>query len=290
MEEKILRNILEPVQLKSTKYLQNGSIIQFYPLTNVESAEPQCLSITPSAHKDTHSEDIINERSAVTVAPSVFTCRRNSFKIIDPCDPSGEGVIKYNQDIFIQTCCSKSFTSHIPMVIYSSNRIMENPLMDVDNFYRFYYTKGNLHQPVALCEMNHTSQNRQKYCQLPPVASTYCRWRFEHPDPEYRFEFEGEPIPLSTADPVLILHPATNKYLTIEENRQRLTLIGPETCISVKYRPKASRDVIGMWKLLANSEWLTFSLSLWFHTNNQRLFANIYLQIRLLMLLKSQLK
>lgn len=256
MDESVLRTILQSVELNTTDYLRYNSTIQLTPYLTSEAKDthPHCLSITPSAFKDTHHKDTINERSAVTLGTNKYPCRRNTFKIIHPegdLNAPESRLIKFNEDFFLQSCCPRNNLPDSPhMVVYSSNRILDNPSVDVDNYYRFYYTKGNLQQPIALTERPRGRTGGDKKDALSPVASMSCRWRFVHPDPDYRFEYEGEPV--TASDPVLILHTATNKFLTPECNRQRLTLLGPETCVSVKYRPVNSKDKLGLWMTRGN--------------------------------------
>lgn len=244
MEERIHRILLESVEFYTTDYLSYGSIVQMTPFDNGGSTKS--LSITPAAFKGTleSSSDILNERGAVTLTTSKYPCRRNTFALVHPNDYHHEPRrINFNEDFLLQSCCPKNEEpSSAPLVIYSSSRILENPSMDVNNYYRFYYTKGNLQQPIALTERPKT-QLDPRY--MSPVASVSCRWRFLHPDPEYRYEYEGEPVPASK--PVLILHTATNKFLTPDWDRQSLTLLGQETCVSVRYRPARSPDKLGLW-------------------------------------------
>lgn len=242
MEERVLRELLKPVTLNTTDYLHFGSIIQLTPLSDDKS---NCLSVTPSAFKGSRQNDTINERSALTIASSKYPSQRNTFRVTHPEDDQAVRRITYNEDFLLESCCPKSVEDSSRFVIYSSNQILENPSMDVDNYYRFYYTKGNLHQPIALTRKPRVPPEHTNH--LSAVARISCLWRFVHPDPEYRYEYEGHPIPAS--DPVLILHRATNKYLTPDWDRQRLTLLGMETCVSVNHRTIRSSDQLGKWSL-----------------------------------------
>lgn len=246
MEERVLRSLLQSVKLNTTEFLQYGSIIQLTPLS---TDRPNfSLSITPSAFKGSRREDTINERSAVTLAASKYPCQRNTFQIIHPESGKADQRITYNEDFLLQSCCPRNSSDSSRLVMYSSIQILENPSMDVDNYYRFYYTKGNLHQPIALTEKpNGIKSAPGSNHNLSPVASTSCRWRFVHPNPEYRYEYEGHPV--SASHPVLLHHPATNKFLTPDWDRQRLTLLGEETCVSVRYRANRSAEILGQWSL-----------------------------------------
>lgn len=247
MEDRIHRILLQSVELNTTDYLSYGSIVQLTPCD--KGGSRKSLSITPSAFKGTleSSSDILNEHGAVTLTTSKYPCRRNTFALVHPDDyPRNHHEprrIHFNEDFLLQSCCPRNESpDSAPLVIYSSSRILENPSMDVDNYYRFFYTNGNLQQPIALTERP-KAQGDPRH--MSPVASVSCRWRFVHPDPEYRYEYEGEPVPAS--QPVLILHTATNKFLTPDWDRQRLTLLGQETCVSVRYRPARSPDKLGLW-------------------------------------------
>lgn len=243
MDKDVLKVLLEPIQPTATKYLQYGAIIQLKPLLPTSASKVEdstCLSITPSVFRGLTNTDIINERSAVTLATSKYPCKRNTFKLVHPKQEETEGEpIKYNDDFLLQSCCPRNNQIDSPHpVIYSCNRIIENPSLDVDNY---YYNKGSLQQPIALAEYSKELTSA--------VSSISCRWRFIHADPEYRYEHEGQPI--NTRDPVLILHSASNKYLTPESDplRQKFTLLGMETCVSVRYRCSKSRDQLGMWRI-----------------------------------------
>lgn len=253
MNERVLCCLLQPVELRATKFLQYGSIVQLSPVGN-DQQHFDCLSVTPSWSSSIgQSEDIINEISAVTIAPSVYPCQRSSFKLVHPLQGRESDLIKYNDEFYLENCTPRRIDStegsQRHMVVYSSRCIMENPSMDVNNYYRFNYSKGKLNQPIALTG-NPIGQRTSRFEDLPPVASINCRWKFVHVDPEYRFENEGQPIPVD--DPVLIIHSATNKFLSVEWQRQILTLIGPETGVSVKYRPSKSVEKDGMWQVVTN--------------------------------------
>lgn len=251
MDEYSIQRLLEPVELQVGP-IHYGSIIQLCPLP--ESPKFYCLSVTPSPHVGlgTRPKEIINERSALTIAGSTSACRRNTFKLIHPEDENTEVALKYNDNFLFQSCCPRSFenscTPENNLVLYSSNRIMENPFMDMDNYYRFFYTRGNLHQPVALTAIPPIGQKSVPFDDLPLVASIYSRWKCVHANPEYRYEYEGQTIQAS--DPVLILHSATNKFLTPEWDKQRLTLFGPESSVSVSYRPPRSLSNTGTWRFM----------------------------------------
>lgn len=241
MDERVLRILLESVKLTATETLRYGSIIQLTPeLSATGTTTSCCLSITPSAFKGSRNVDTINEQSAVTLAESKYPCRRNTFQLVHP-EGGGEECreIKYNEDFLLQSCCPRYASDNSPhLVIYSSNRILDNP--------PFCGTQGNpQQQPVALTEMPPLRGTVNPRDSFPLVASLSCRWRFVYPDPEYRYEFEGQPI--CPSSPVLLLHSATNKFLTPDWHRQRLTLLGSETCLSVRHRSARSTEGLGMW-------------------------------------------
>ncbi|KAM7342773.1 cilia- and flagella-associated protein 161 [Cochliomyia hominivorax] len=200
-----------------------GAIVQLMPcnfnICEYETTDVHpALSIVVNEHVVRHSQRL-NEECELTIAPSVKTCVRNSFRIIssDAKERTNE-LLKYGQQFRLE-CVENDGDS---LLLYSVQKSPDLNSMITSTFSSRKH--GELNLKLGLCWKRNCGPGKL-------IPSAYTNWFCQHLDPMQRFESYGTPLPSNM--PLVITHAATNRNLAAE-NVVIQTLFGPEFLVSVQ--------------------------------------------------------
>lgn len=241
MTERVIQRLMQPISVASSSdKVHFGFRVQLLVSETPDSVR-ECfpeqafaLSVSPNSLWQTDEEQTISENSSVTVGACRYPSIRSTFIIVNPDGLNDtKSVLRFNEDFYLKCVASEDCFSP-GFFLYSSARVLEHPRVSYDSYYTFDYTKGNLDQPVGLCREPSKNNNCKHFDCLPEIAKSYCRWKCVSTDPEYRYEYEGEPVLGNMR--CLIVHSGTNKLLCPDFKHRKSAIFGSEFSVSAKYR------------------------------------------------------